>query len=95
MYIKRTTTKSIRAFATRVQTEAAQFDGTYYNVNYKPLLRRRRKGLGCDLHSINTMVDETGITPDGWSNNLPLHQLVDKAESYLCARGVKDADDKK
>ena len=40
------------------------------------------------------MVDETGIIPDGWSEKLPLCQLVDKAESYLRARGVKDADEK-
>ena len=41
------------------------------------------------------MVDETGIIPDGWSKKFPLRQLVDKAESYLRTRGVKDADDKK
>ena len=40
------------------------------------------------------MIDETGIIIDGWSKKLPLRQLVDKAESYLHARGVKDADDK-
>ena len=40
------------------------------------------------------MVDEIGIIPGGWSENFPLLQLVDKAESYLCARGMKDADDK-
>ena len=36
-----------------------------------------------------------GIIPDGWIEKLPLRQLVDKAESYLRARGVKYADDKK
>ena len=41
------------------------------------------------------MVNETGIIPDGWSEKLPLRQLVDKSESYLRARGVKDVDDKK
>ena len=41
------------------------------------------------------MVGETGIIPDGWSEKLPLLQLVDKVDSYLRARGVKDDDDKK
>ena len=41
------------------------------------------------------MVDETGIIPDGCSKKLPLRQLVDKVESYLRARGAKDADYKK
>ena len=41
------------------------------------------------------MIDETGIIIDGWSKKLPLRQLVDKAESYIRARGVKNADDKK
>ena len=49
MSIKRTTTKSIIAFATRVQMDAAQFDGTDYKVNYKALARRWRKGLGSDF----------------------------------------------
>ena len=41
------------------------------------------------------MVDETGIIPDGWIKKLPFRQLVDKAGSYIRARGVKDADDRK
>ena len=94
MSIKRTTTDSIKAFAARVQTDAAQFDGTDYEVKSKYLSRRWRKGLGSDLQSINKIVDETGIIPDGWSENYPLRQLVDKVESYPQARGVKDADDK-
>ena len=81
MSIKRTTTKSIRAFATRVQTDAAQFYGTDYKVKSKALARRWRKGLGSDFQSISKMVDETGIIPDGWSKKFPLRQLVDKAES--------------
>ena len=93
--IKRTTAESIRAFATRVQTDAAQFDGTDYEVNSKALVRRWRKGLGSDLRPIKKMVDETGIIPDVCSEKLPLRQLVDKSESYLRARGVKDSDDKK
>ena len=41
------------------------------------------------------MVDKAGIIPYGWSDNLPLRQLVYKVESYLCVRGVKDDNDKK
>ena len=41
------------------------------------------------------MFDETVIIPDGWSEKFPLQKLVDKAESYLRSRGVKDANDKK
>ena len=51
MYIKRTTTKSIRDFAARVQTEVTQFDGTDYEVKSKSLARRWRKGLGSDFQS--------------------------------------------
>ena len=40
------------------------------------------------------MVDKTGIIPGGWSEKLPLRQLVYKSESYLHARGVKYADEK-
>ena len=40
------------------------------------------------------MVDETGIIPDVWIKKFSLRQLVDKAESCLRARGVKDVDDK-
>ena len=65
MSIKRTNNDSIRAFAARVQTHAAQFDGTEYEVKYKALARRWRKGLGSYFQSINTMVDETGIIPYG------------------------------
>ena len=94
MSIKRTNNESIRAFAVRVQTDAAQFDGTDYEVKSKSLASRWSKGLSYNFHSINKMVDETGIIPDGWSEKLPLRQLVDKSESYLRARGVKYADDK-
>ena len=41
------------------------------------------------------MVNDTGIIPDGWIKKFPLCRLVDKAESYLRARGMKDVDDKK
>ena len=79
----------------RVQTYAAQFDDTDYEVNTKFLCYRWSKGLGCDYQSINNMFDETVIIPDGWSEKFPLQKLVDKAESYLRSRGVKDANDKK
>ena len=87
MSIKRTTTNSIRAFASRVQTDAAQFDGADYRVKSKPLARRWRKGFGSDFQSIKKTVDETVVIPYGWSEKLPLRQLVDKSESYLHARG--------
>ena len=81
MSIKRTNSESIRAFAARVQIDAAQFDGTGYEINSKYLSRRWHKGIGSNFQSINKMVDETGIIPDGWSDNFPLRQLVNKAES--------------
>ena len=40
------------------------------------------------------MIDETGIISDSWREKFFLHQLVDKSESYLRARRVKDADEK-
>ena len=40
------------------------------------------------------MIDETGIISDSWREKFLLHQLVDKSESYLRARRVKDADEK-
>ena len=95
MSIERNTNEFIREFMARVQTDAAQFYGTDYEVKYKALARRWRKGLGSDFQSIDNMADETGIIPDGWSEKLPLRQLVDKSESHLHARGVKDADDRK
>ena len=94
MPIKRTNNASIRAFAERVQKDAAQFDGTDYEVKSKDLTRRWRKWIGSDFQSINKMVDETGIITYGWSKKFPLHQLVDKEESHLCARRAKDADEK-
>ena len=57
MSIKHTNNESIRAFTERVQTNAAQFDGTDYNFNSKALAIRLRKRLGSDSHSINKMVD--------------------------------------
>ena len=79
MSIKRTNNDSIRAFLARVQIYAAQFDVTDYEVNSKAIACRWRKGLGSDFQSINKMVDESGIIPDGWSKKFPLRQLVDKA----------------
>ena len=95
MPTKRTTTKSIRAFSARVQADATQFDGTDYKFKSKALARRWRKGLGSDFKNINKMVDETGVIPDGWGEKLPFRQLLDQSESYLRARGVKYADEKK
>ena len=94
MSIKCNNNESIRAFAARVQTDASLFDGTDYEVKPKALACRWHKGLGSDFQSINKMVDETGIIPDSFGERLPLRQLVNKAESYLLAREVKDADDK-
>ena len=65
MSIKRTNNDSIWAFTARVQTDAAKFYGTDYEVKSKALARRWRKGLGSDFQSINNMVDETGIIPYG------------------------------
>ena len=93
--IKRNINNSTRAFTAHIKTDAAKFYRTEYEVNPKSLARMRRKGIGSDFHSINKMVDETGIIPDGRSKKLPLRQLVDKAGSYLCARGVKNDDEKK
>ena len=94
MSIKRTNNKSIRYFAAHVQTDAEKFDGTDYEFKSKSLARRWRKIIGSNFQSINNMVNETVIIPDVWSKKLPLRQLVDTSESYLCARAVKDADDK-
>ena len=94
MSTKRNNNKSIRAFTARVQTDAAQFDGTDYEVKSKALTRRWSKGLCSGFQSIKKMVDETGIIPYGWSEKLPLHQLEDEAESYLRAIGVKDLNNK-
>ena len=41
------------------------------------------------------MFDETGLFPDVCRDKSPLRQLVDKSESYLQSRGVKDDDYKK
>ena len=82
-------------FVTFVQTATAQFYITDYESNPKSLARWWYKVLGSDFQSIKNMVDETGIIPDSWINKFPLRQLVDNAESYLCTRGVKDADEKK
>ena len=95
MSIKRSNNNTIRAFAARVQTYAAQIDGTNYEVKSKALARRCTKGLGSSFKSINKMVNETVIIPDGQSKKFPLCQLVDKALPYLRARLVKDADNKK
>ena len=65
MSIKRSNNNTIRAFAARVQTYAAQIDGTNYKVKFKALARRCTKGLGSSFKSINKMVNETVIIPDG------------------------------
>ena len=95
MSIKLNNNESIRAFVERLQTYTAQFDGTDYEVKPKSLAHRWHKGLGSDFHSINKMVDKTGIIPDVWSKKLTLRQLVNKSESYLRAKGLKDAYNKK
>ena len=95
MSINRNNNESIRAFAVRVQIDAAKFDGTDYEVKSKALACSWRKGLGSDFQSINKMINETGIIPNIWIKKFSLHQLVNKPELYLHARRVKDADDKK
>ena len=49
MSIKRNSNKYITAFAEQVQTDAAKFDSTEYEVKSKPLARRWRKSLGTDF----------------------------------------------
>ena len=57
MSINRNNNESIRAFAVRVQIDAAKFDGTDYEVKPKALAHSWRKGIGSDFQSINNMVD--------------------------------------
>ena len=94
MSIKRNRNNSTRAFAACVQTDYEKFDSTYYEVKPKYPAHKWWKVLGSDFQSMKKMFDETGIITDGWSENLPLRQLVDRVESSLRERGVKDADKK-
>ena len=52
MSIKCSKNMRIRSFAALVQTNAAQFDGTDYEVKSKALTYKWRKGFGSDFQSI-------------------------------------------